>query len=117
MPTKNLESQFQVKYFFVYLKISKHLGSSEMLFSKSSSASNDFVSADVNEALQEARQIVTEGRARYNPNERLIDDATTIKVTHQGTRNDPIEVTVRRSRIVSQPNTDDEDEEKGIKLL
>ena len=83
-----------------------------MIRSKTSSISNDFVSADVNEALQEAREIITKGRARDNPNERLIDDATTVKVTHQGSRNDPIEVTVRRSRIVSQPNTDEEDDEK-----
>lgn len=74
------------------------------------------MSADVSEALQEAREIVTEGRVKIklNPNERLIDDATSFKVTHRGSRFDPIEVIVRRSRIVSQPNSEDDDEEKSM---
>lgn len=50
---------------------------------KPSSASNavdDFVSRDVNQALQEARDILTKGKARKNSGERLIEDSTAIKV-------------------------------------
>lgn len=70
---------------------------------------SDFISADVSEALQEAREIVTEGKARDNPNERLIKDSTSVKVTKTGSRFDPIEVTVSRSRIVSKTNFCDND--------
>lgn len=72
-------------------------------------STTDFVSADVNEALQEAREIVTEGRARDNPKERLIEDSTSVKVTKMGTRFDPVEVIVSRRRVVSQASEEEDD--------
>jgi adiponectin receptor len=75
-----------------------------------SANSRDFVSASVNEALQEAREIVTEGKARDNPRERLIEDSTSVKV-NQHAENDQIEIVVTRSRIVSQENSEDSEPE------
>ncbi|KAI1733086.1 hemolysin-III related domain-containing protein [Ditylenchus destructor] len=81
---------------------------------KPSSASNtvdDFVSRDVNQALQEARDILTKGKARKNSGERLIEDSTAIKF-NQGCVDGPVEVMISRSRIVaSQPNSSDDEEE------
>uniref|UniRef100_A0A915DI12 Adiponectin receptor 2 n=1 Tax=Ditylenchus dipsaci TaxID=166011 RepID=A0A915DI12_9BILA len=94
--------------------VKKDLGSQTLkTHSKSASMSQDFVSFGVNEALQEAREIVTEGKARDNPRERLIEDSTTVRVINQGSKNDPIEVVVSRSRVISQPNTDDEQDNFG----
>ncbi|VDK48253.1 unnamed protein product [Anisakis simplex] len=66
---------------------------------------------DANEALQEARQILTEGRARENPFEKVLEESTTVQVLKVGSYCDPIEVLVSRSTVTSQPNTDDEEEE------
>lgn len=75
------------------------------------SSEEDFVSQDVSDALQEAREIATEGKARDNPRERLRSDTTTVKVM-KGGRNDPMEVIVSRSRVVSQSDTECDDAEE-----
>lgn len=72
------------------------------------SASN--YSYDVDEALQEAREILTEGKAREHPFEKVLEESTTVQVLKEGSRSDPIEVVVTRSTITSQPNTDDEED-------
>jgi hypothetical protein len=73
-------------------------------------SSLDFVSADVNEVLQEARQILTNQEQRHDgqhSNERMLDESTTVRVTKQGGDEDQTEVTVLRKRLVKR----DEDEE------
>jgi hypothetical protein len=46
----------------------------------------DFVSADVNEVLQDAQQILTNREQRHDgqhPNEQVLDESTTVRVTKQ----------------------------------
>ncbi|VDM47170.1 unnamed protein product [Toxocara canis] len=77
-------------------------------------ATDSDYSYDVSEALQEARQILTEGKAREHPFEKLLEESTTVQVLKAGSHCDPIEVVVSRSTVTSQPNTDDEDDEEHI---
>ncbi|KAK0398632.1 hypothetical protein QR680_002683 [Steinernema hermaphroditum] len=74
--------------------------------------SNDY-SHDVTEALEEAREILTQGQARKHSREHILEDATTVKVTKSGTNAEPIEVVVSRRTVVSQPNSEDEEEYGG----
>jgi hypothetical protein len=63
--------------------------------SASSSSSMDFVTADVNEILQDARGILTnKERREEHPNERVLDESTTVKVTKTGGDEDPMEVCI-----------------------
>jgi hypothetical protein len=72
---------------------------------------SDFVSFDVNEALQEARRIVTKGTRTSQNDERYFDESTTVKFTRSGcTRFDPVEVSISRSTsTVSQKESREED--------
>ena len=42
--------------------------------------STNFVEPSVNKALQQARQIVTQGKADSNANEHVIEDSTSVQV-------------------------------------
>uniref|UniRef100_A0A1I7YS86 Insulin-degrading enzyme n=1 Tax=Steinernema glaseri TaxID=37863 RepID=A0A1I7YS86_9BILA len=70
-------------------------------------------SYDVTEALEEAREILTQGQARKHSHEHVLEDATTVKVMKSGTNAEPIEVVVSRRTVVSQPNSEDEEEYGG----
>jgi len=70
--------------------------------------SKDFVTPNVNDALQQARQVLTHGSVDPGPNERLLQESTSVKVSQN--KQDKIEVVIRRS-TVSHQNTDDESEE------
>jgi hypothetical protein len=73
-------------------------------------SSLDFVSADVNEVLQEARQILTNREQRLDgqhPNERELDESTKVRVTNQGGDEDPMEVTVLRKKLVELAKDED----------
>jgi adiponectin receptor len=72
---------------------------------------SDFVSFDVNEALQEARRIVTKGTRTSQNDDRYFDESTTVKFTRSGcTRFDPVEVSISRSTsTVSQKESREED--------
>uniref|UniRef100_A0A915PFY8 DUF7930 domain-containing protein n=1 Tax=Setaria digitata TaxID=48799 RepID=A0A915PFY8_9BILA len=63
---------------------------------------------DVNEALQEAQEIMTDGKPRERHPEHLLEESTTVEVVKAGRHGDPIEIVVTRSTVTSQPNTDDE---------
>ncbi|KAM3725486.1 Progestin and adipoQ receptor-like protein [Dirofilaria immitis] len=63
---------------------------------------------DVNEALQEAQQIMTDGKPRERHPEHVLEESTTVEVVKTGGHGDPIEIVVTRSTVMSQPNTDDE---------
>ncbi|KAH7721894.1 adipor-like receptor [Aphelenchoides avenae] len=79
------------------------------------SENDDFVSADVNEALQEARRILTKGESNQKQqDEHILDESTTVRFTRTGrTRNDPVEVFISRSTIVTQKETEEEEEDIG----
>ena len=80
----------------------------------------EFVSADVNEVLQGARLILTNQEQRrdvQHPNERVLDESTTVRVTKQGGDEDPMEVTVLRKRLVKrdeEPHEEVEAEDRGL---
>ena len=80
-------------------------------------SSMDFVSADVNEVLQDAREILTNRERREDhPNESVLDESTTVKFTKTGGDEDPMEVTVLRRRLVKrreEPESGDQ-EERGF---
>uniref|UniRef100_A0A8R1XV30 Uncharacterized protein n=1 Tax=Onchocerca volvulus TaxID=6282 RepID=A0A8R1XV30_ONCVO len=63
---------------------------------------------DVNEALQEVEEIMTDGKPRERHPENLLEESTTVEVVKTGRHGDPIEIVVTRSTVTSQPNTDDE---------
>ncbi|TMS38253.1 hypothetical protein L596_005018 [Steinernema carpocapsae] len=67
-------------------------------------------SYDVTEALEEAREILTQGQARRHSHEHVLEDATTVKVMKSGTNAEPIEVIVSRRTVVSQPGSEDEED-------
>jgi hypothetical protein len=49
---------------------------------RGAATATDFVSADVNEVLQDAREILTNRERRDgHPNERVLDESTTVKVS------------------------------------
>ncbi|KAF7635712.1 hypothetical protein Mgra_00004804 [Meloidogyne graminicola] len=67
----------------------------------------DFVSADVNEILQDAREILTNKEHREkHPNERILDESTSVKVTKTGGDEDPMEITVLRQRLLERDEED-----------
>ncbi|KAI3414185.1 Paqr-1p [Globodera pallida] len=76
-------------------------------------AGSDFVSADVNEVLEDARQILTNSQQRKDdhPNDRVLDESTRVKVTKTGGDEDPLEVHVWRSRLVRREETDEKEAE------
>ncbi|KAL3095637.1 hypothetical protein niasHT_024463 [Heterodera trifolii] len=64
---------------------------------------SDFVSADVNEVLEDARQIMTNSHQRkddHHQNEQVLDESMRVKVTKTGGDEDPLEVSVWRSRLL-----------------
>jgi hypothetical protein len=74
-------------------------------------SSLDFVSADVNEVLQEARQILTDQEPRHNgehPNE--LGESTTMQVTKQDSDEDQTEVAVLRKRLVKLDDEEPQEE-------
>ncbi|KAI6175641.1 Adiponectin receptor protein [Aphelenchoides bicaudatus] len=72
-------------------------------------ASEDFVSSDVNRALQEAREIIT-NKGKQKPDHHLIEESTTVQVKNFGKKNElPVEVYVTRSTKTAQ-DTDEEEE-------
>ncbi|KAI6206936.1 hypothetical protein M3Y94_00972000 [Aphelenchoides besseyi] len=77
------------------------------------SNSQDFVSSDVNRALQEARHVVN--RKKQNSNENLIEESTTVQVRNSGKKTDPFEVFISRSTITHHDNSS-EDELMGGSL-
>ncbi|MFH4974844.1 hypothetical protein AB6A40_001553 [Gnathostoma spinigerum] len=68
-------------------------------------------SPDVMEALEEARQIMTNGQIERHSSSKLLEESTIVQVLKAGSHTDPIEVLVSRSTVTSQQNTDDEDED------
>jgi hypothetical protein len=98
---------------------------------QSTASTNDFVSvslstlvlsnfylsfqSDVNEALQEARLIVTKGKHKEQPHQNLIEESTTVQVKNSGSRTDPVEVFISRSTKTTQDSgTISEEEEEEI---
>jgi hypothetical protein len=77
---------------------------------QSNGKNEDFVSSDVNQALQEARLIVTKGKHKEHPNQHLIEESTTVKVKNYGTE-DPVEVFISRSTKTAQDTSSDEESE------
>lgn len=71
----------------------------------------DFVSSDVNEALQEARLIVTRGKRLSTSGEdhHMLEDSTSVQVTKSGSRSDPVEVIITRSTKFTQDSGTDEE--------
>ncbi|KAK6110698.1 hemolysin-III related family protein [Brugia pahangi] len=63
---------------------------------------------NVNEALQEAQEMMIDGKPRERHLEHLLEESTTVEVVKTGRHGDPIEIVVTRSTVTSQPNTDDE---------
>jgi beta-mannanase len=65
------------------------------------SSSFDFVSADLNEVLQDARRQNLTNREQQrdgqHPNERVLDKSTTVQVTKQDSDGGPLEVTVEEA--------------------
>lgn len=75
----------------------------------------DFVSSDVSEALQEARKIVTKGKAKdqqKDPN--LIEESTTVKLKNFGNRSDPVEVFISRSTKTARDDSASEEDDADI---
>ncbi|CAD5218995.1 unnamed protein product [Bursaphelenchus okinawaensis] len=71
-------------------------------------SNEDFVSSDVSAALQEAREFVTKGKRRVAQNEHIIEESTTVQVNKTGSRTDPVEVIISRSKKFTQDSSDDE---------
>uniref|UniRef100_A0AC34GNH2 Uncharacterized protein n=1 Tax=Panagrolaimus sp. ES5 TaxID=591445 RepID=A0AC34GNH2_9BILA len=73
--------------------------------------SSNFVEPSVNAALQQARQIVTQGKADANINENVIEESTAVQIKKSNNKQSPVEVTISRSRrVVSQSSSEDEGE-------
>jgi len=68
---------------------------------------DDFVSPDVNQALQEAQQVISQKKSKENPNQHLIEESTTVRLKNFGNRTDPVEVFISRCTKTTQ----DSDEE------
>jgi hypothetical protein len=78
---------------------------------------DDFVSDEVNHALQEARQIIT-NKGKAKPDEHLIEESTTVKIKNFGKKaTDPVEVFISRSTKKTQDSSDEEDNEITGKLF
>lgn len=76
----------------------------------------DFINANISEVLQDAREILTNREHQKHPNERVLDETTTVKFTKTGGDEDPMEVTVLRRRLVKrneEPEDVDEEEDRG----
>ncbi|VIO86976.1 Uncharacterized protein BM_BM2728 [Brugia malayi] len=72
---------------------------------------------NVNEALQEAQEMMIDGKPRERHLEHLLEESTTVEVVKTGRHGDPIEIVVTRSTVTSQPNTDDEGDESDSESL
>jgi hypothetical protein len=80
-------------------------------------SSLDFVSADVNEVLQEAQQILTNREQRddgQQPNDQVLGESTTVQVRKQGDDEDPLEVNVLRKRLVKRDEEEEPREEAEV---
>jgi adiponectin receptor len=71
---------------------------------------SNFVEPSVNAALQQARQILTHGKADVNLNENVIEDSTAVQIKKSTNKQSPVEVTISRSTVVSQSSSEDEGE-------
>jgi hypothetical protein len=73
-------------------------------------SSLDFVSADVNEVLQDAQQNLTNREQRRDgQHQNELDESTPVQVTKQDSDEDPMEVTVLRKRLVKGEEAETED--------
>uniref|UniRef100_A0A0K0EP17 Adiponectin receptor protein n=1 Tax=Strongyloides stercoralis TaxID=6248 RepID=A0A0K0EP17_STRER len=70
---------------------------------------DDFCSPYINEALNEAREIVTKGKASEKLGEYILQDSTSIKVDKTREKGKPVEVTVKRSTIKTHFSDEEED--------
>uniref|UniRef100_A0AC34QC16 Uncharacterized protein n=1 Tax=Panagrolaimus sp. JU765 TaxID=591449 RepID=A0AC34QC16_9BILA len=68
---------------------------------------SDFVTPEVTKALNQARQIVTTGKTEED--EHVIEESTTVNFKQTGRPQDPVEVVITHSSVVSQGSSDDED--------
>lgn len=64
--------------------------------------------------LEDARQILTNKQQRKgeHPNERVLDESTRVKVTKTGGDEDPLEVSVWRTRLVKRREVDEEEQRR-----
>uniref|UniRef100_A0A0N5A401 Adiponectin receptor protein n=1 Tax=Parastrongyloides trichosuri TaxID=131310 RepID=A0A0N5A401_PARTI len=74
-----------------------------------SDSEDDFCSSDINDALNEAREIITKGKASEKVGEHILQDSTSFKVDKTGADGRPVEVVVKRSTIAT--HFSDEEEE------
>jgi adiponectin receptor len=80
--------------------------------------SSNFVEPSINAALQQARQIVTHGKADANINENVIEESTAVQVKKSNNKQSPVEVTISRSRrVVSQSSSEDEGEKSDNDVI
>ncbi|CEF60745.1 Adiponectin receptor protein [Strongyloides ratti] len=70
---------------------------------------DDFCSPYINEALNEAREIVTKGKASEKIGEYILQDSTSIKVDKTREKGKPVEVIVKRSTITTHFSDEEED--------
>lgn len=74
----------------------------------------DFVSDEVNNALQEARHIIT-SKGKTKPDEHLIEESTTVKIKNFGKKaTDPVEVFISRSTKTAQDSCSSDEEDNEI---
>jgi hypothetical protein len=74
-------------------------------------SSLDFVSADMNEVLQDAQLTNREQRRDgEHPNEQVLDESTTVQVAKQDSDEDPMEMTVLRKRLVKRDDEEPQEE-------
>uniref|UniRef100_A0AC35U554 Adiponectin receptor protein n=1 Tax=Rhabditophanes sp. KR3021 TaxID=114890 RepID=A0AC35U554_9BILA len=77
--------------------------------SNKSESEDDFCSNDVSDAINEAREIITTGKASEKLGGHVLEDTTTVRIEKSGSSTDPMQVVVRRSTIVTQLTDDEED--------
>ncbi|KAI6223557.1 hypothetical protein M3Y99_01454400 [Aphelenchoides fujianensis] len=74
---------------------------------RKTTGSKDFVSSDVNQALQEARRVVSNEKKTDKQNENLIEEHTTVQVRNSGKKSDPFEVFISHSTITRNDSEED----------
>ena len=71
---------------------------------------NNECNSDVKKALREAREILTGVKTDNGSHSNFLEDSTTVQMLKSGSKMDPVEVLVSRSMIISQPNSEDEED-------
>uniref|UniRef100_A0A0K0FBH6 Adiponectin receptor protein (inferred by orthology to a D. melanogaster protein) n=1 Tax=Strongyloides venezuelensis TaxID=75913 RepID=A0A0K0FBH6_STRVS len=74
-----------------------------------SDSEDDYFSPYINDALNEAREIVTKGKATEKIGEHILQDTTSIKVDKTRAKGKPVEVIVKRSTIATHYSDEEED--------